>query len=236
MDTLVKNKLIKHLVKYKNSLCDYDAKIINCPCVMIQDAIDNFNGCSFKKNLKLKELLSGYLNGSFDNRELNFWIIRIWGGIGRFKESEDNQLKIKSFGNDLLNNKNVTISTIASLSKVASFVNPQKYFIYDSRALFSLNWLLFVSDSCEYFFKPSGRNKNLGKYDLASIINEETGIAIPRSISIETYLNYCYLINELYDEVFKEDKNNRQPYKMEMLLFQIAPNEIVKEIEAYLGK
>ena len=227
----IKNNLVQYLIKYKNYISCYEAKIINCPCDSIQNEIDSYHGSSYRKNLKLKQLISAYLNGCFTNQEMNFWIIRKWGGIGSFNNLDSNQDKIVRFGLNLSNrNNDVSISTISSLSKVASFVKPQEYFIYDSRTVFSLNWLLYLSDSKKYFYKPNGRNNYLIDNDYRDIVLNEYGSDFPTSVNIETYLNYCALINDLYDEVFEEDKNNRQPYKMEMLLYQIAPNIIVDEI------
>ncbi|MGP9668408.1 hypothetical protein ACT3TV_09865, partial [Psychrobacter sp. AOP31-A1-22] len=45
------------------------------------------------------------------------------------------ELKLKK-----LSKKN--FETISSLSKVASFLDPEKYFIYDARVAYSLNWLI----------------------------------------------------------------------------------------------
>lgn len=230
-ESTIKNNLVQHLIKYKNYVSCYEAKIKKCPSDSIQNEIDSYKCSSYRKNLKLKQLVSECLNGSFTNQEMNSWIIREWGGIGSFKDSDSNQAKMVKFGSDLFNHNNdVKISAISSLSKVASFVKPQEYFIYDSRTIFSLNWLLYLSDSKKFFFKPNGRNNYLIDNDYRDIVLNEYGSDFPTSVNIETYLNYCALINDLYDEVFEEDKDNRQPYKMEMLLYQIAPNIIVDEI------
>ncbi|ALH96746.1 hypothetical protein AOY20_12800 [Acinetobacter equi] len=117
---------------------------------------------------------------------------------------------------------------ISSFSKVASFINPTEYVIYDSRVIYALNWLLFnYAPEVELFTQPQGRNSELIKYDMQTIFRLSSKKYTYRSHKI-AYHAYCKLIKQLSVDVYGV---SRQPYLLEMLLFNIAPNFIVKDIE-----
>ncbi|TPE52018.1 hypothetical protein FJM67_08200 [Maribrevibacterium harenarium] len=121
-----------------------------------------------------------------------------------------------------------SFSCISSLSKVASFLDPERYVIYDSRVIYSLNWLLFnYTDELSFFHQPTGRSTNLAKYDMQTIFRL-TKLGIEYRKHTVAYHDYCGLICNLAPLVFGEDS---KPYKLEMLLFMIAPKWIVNNIE-----
>jgi hypothetical protein len=147
---------------------------------------------------------------------------------------------------------------ISSWSKIASFKNITDNVIYDSRVIYSLNWLIFrfnkkYKTNNKYFFQPSGRNKLLTLLPVDSIINFDNitslnvdgkgtnifgDIYFPKS---ECYSIMCGLVAELNKIVFKDTNVELLPTKiinakdypffMEMLLFQIADNIIFKDIK-----
>lgn len=234
MNVEVQNNIAKHIMRYKECLHNYGADVRDFPNENIQNYIDmKSEGLDFcDKNILLKDKLTEYLNGSYENYDVNFWIINTWGQIP-FKKDAEHQKRIVDFG-ERLNKKEIKfrVNAMPSLSKVSSFVDSQKYFVYDSRAVFALNWLLYVSgEKDRYFYQPPSRG-GISPYAINDLIENQCGIIIPRFVSIGMYLEYCDLINKLYDIVYKEDKN-RQPYKLEMLLFTIAVDEIITEIEKY---
>jgi hypothetical protein len=109
----------------------------------------------------------------------------------------------------------------------AGLINPNEYAIYDSRAVYSLNWLLFnFVDETELYPQPSGRNPKLSQFDLSTIFNL-TGRGVTYISHKTAYFEYCDLLKSLSKEVYGDDK----PYKIEMLLFLIAPTKIIECIE-----
>lgn len=248
----VRKKLVENLREYADRL-NSTANIENFKDFKddeLKKKIKTIKGNSLEKNLALKTMLAEYLKSCKNKRDVYFWIINNWGGIRTFKKEESNLKRIEDFLKKLEKSKNdEVINSISSLSKVSSFVNPQEYFIYDSRAIFSLNWLLKKSGESKRFYcqpKQKGNatrrdgSKRIACYDLLKIIRDEFKSAVvPTEVTIQDYLDYCNLIKDIYLDVFTEDKEKevKQPYKLEMLLFWIAPKEILDEVDAeYKGR
>jgi hypothetical protein len=188
---------------------------------------ENISGTYFK-NIYLKENFTKVLQNDL-NLENHYWIIQEWGGIKSLKQNDRNNEKINKFKKQLTAGKltKEIFSLISSLSKLASFIDPNKYAIYDSRAIYSLNWLLFnFTNEQELYPQPSGRNPKLSQYDLSTIFNL-TNMNITYKSYKTAYFEYCELLKILSKEVYGEDK----PYKVEMLLFLIAPTKIIECIE-----
>ena len=179
----------------------------------------------YKRNICLKEKLHLRImkNGKKSKESLGdyYWIIQDWGGIRAFKGKKKNDQRIKGFIDELGKGELTpdSFSVISSLSKVASFIKPDEYVIYDSRVIFSLNWLLFSYTDKKILFKqPSGQNQTLKKYDMPTIFHlSKRGIEY--WIDKSSYHQYCKLINHLAPLVFGLGS---RPYKLEMLLYTIA--------------
>ena len=188
---------------------------------------ENIDG-TYLKNIYLKENFHKVLQNDL-NLENHYWIIQEWGGIKSLKQNDRNDEKINKFKKQLPTEKltKEIFSLISSFSKLASFINPNKYAIYDSRAIYSLNWLLFnFTDETELYPQPSGRNPKLSQYDLSTIFNLSNKNITYKSHKT-AYFEYCELLKFLSKEVYDENK----PYKIEMLLFLIAPTKIIECIE-----
>lgn len=188
---------------------------------------ENING-TYLKNIYLKENLNPILQNDL-NLKNHYWIIQKWGGITSLKQNDRNDEKISKFKKQLSEGKltKETFNLISSFSKLASFINPNEYAIYDSRAIYSLNWLLFnFSDEKELYPQPSGRNPKLSQYDLSTIFRLSQKENTYKSHKT-AYHEYCKLLKYLSKEVFNDDK----PYKVEMLLFLIAPTKIIECIK-----
>lgn len=184
---------------------------------------------TYSKNIYLKENFAPLLKNDIGLRN-HYWIIQEWGGIKSLKKNDRNDEKIRKFKQQLLKQKMTkeTFSLISSFSKIASFLEPQKYAIYDSRAIYSLNWLLFnYTDKKMLYPQPAGRNPKLSQYNLGTIfrLSKQKHSFISYK---DAYFHYCDLLNELSKEIFNESK----PYKIEMLLFLIAPTKIIDSIES----
>ncbi|ENW19595.1 hypothetical protein L313_2898 [Acinetobacter haemolyticus CIP 64.3 = MTCC 9819] len=185
----------------------------------------------FERNIYLKHnfydlLSSGDLAG-------RYWLIQEWGGIRSFKKNDKNDLLLHKFESELKKGAltRSTFSVISSLSKVASFVDHQTYAIYDSRVIYSLNWLLFKhTELREFYPQPIGRNADINQYELNTIFNLVDGNVVYKSHRI-AYHDYCQLMKKLSIEVYAKS----EPYWAEMLLFILAPEYIVEDIKRSLS-
>lgn len=191
----------------------------NCPL-----PIPEIETNSFQKNVYLKKHLKRIV-GNDETLSTHYWIIQDWGGIGSFKKNERNDKRIVKFLEELKKGKltKASFEAISSLSKVASFLNPEEYVIYDSRVIYSLNWLLFNFSDKKLFPQPVGRSAALAKYDMQTIFRL-SGKSCEYYSHKEAFHEYCKLIRKL-----SSDKT--APYLLEMFLFAIAPSWVVKNIE-----
>ena len=196
----------------------------------------------YDKNILLKKIVCEKYKKNADNSELDFWLINNWGGIKSFKSNKKNIKKIDRFKKEIKGCKSMLVdsfNTISSLSKVASFMSPEDFVIYDARVIYSLNWLIFstndsdLQNSNKYFPIPNGRNSKLSQYDMKTILN------IGHNINLKggedelyyrknvAYFEYCNFIKENVEEILGA---GAKPYQLEMLLFVISEEEIYNEI------
>ena len=141
----------------------YDEDILN------NNEIAKLKRCenNFIRNVELKHIINNKLKNSNQGNELYKWIINKWGGINSF----NSYYTIDTFLNNLEKNKLLQRS-ISSLSKIASFKYLNKYFIYDSRVSFTLNWLLLKhkNNNIKYFRVIPGKNDITKKYNMKKIL------------------------------------------------------------------
>ncbi|RON16023.1 hypothetical protein BK660_26715 [Pseudomonas brassicacearum] len=223
MDRL--EKIIKQL-SVENPINKFEWKVPeNCPFYIPDDIVDQYS-----RNVYLKENCSHAIlsDKSLDN---HYWLIQIWGGIGSFKQHEKNNKRILKFLTEVEGERltKFNFDCISSLSKVASFIHPDRFAIYDSRAIYTLNWLLFNhTEKPELFPQPAGRGGEIAKYDIQTIFRLSKRDVTYRSY-INAYHDYCKLLVQLAKSVFGE---SGKLYMVEMLLFMIAPTKIVQQIES----
>lgn len=183
---------------------------------------------SFSRNVYLKENLAPVLSQDHDMRA-HYWIIREWGGIRSFQVGDRNDEAIKRFKEEITKGRltRASFSSISSLSKLSSFWDPDRYAIYDSRAVFSLNWIIFRhSGNKRLFPQPIGRNAAVSKYDTKTLY-ALSGIAHQYHSHKAAYHEYCSLLQDLSEKVY----DRKKPYFAEMLLFLAATNSIIEDIE-----
>ena len=137
--------------------------------------------------------------------------------------------------------------TISSLSKVASFCDIENYAIYDSRVLFSLNWLLLKYGKedvhkgvLKFFPMPNGRNRIIQDINMRTLIishfihryySENSSSIINLFYSEhEAYHTYCKLLKIISNEIW-DDNKKKYPFYIEMLLFVIFEKEIIEDIK-----
>lgn len=194
----------------------------------------------FEKNIELKSELEYQYQSKKDSSELDFWIINHWGGIHGFKNNNNNIDKIISFKQQIHTGKltKSCFSTISSLSKIASFMYPERFFIYDSRVVYALNWLILTCENKEerrysYFPMPTSRNKILVNFDIQTILNiyhseQYTDFSAMYYDEQTAYFTYCNFIRKAALSIYGESE---KPYIIEMLLFVLADKEIFDEIK-----
>lgn len=193
----------------------------------------------FEKNRLTKILVSKKFNKKISLEDA-YWIINVWGGIGSFKKNEKNDNKIAKFLAKLeTENLKLTkkeFGTISSLSKLSFFYDIEKYCIYDSRVIYTLNWIIFKSkeSNLKYFPMPTGRNKIIANYPINSIIKftlleqDKTSFSDFYYSHKEAYRRYNELMRDLSKKIFQEEK---YPFFAEMLLFGIADKYVFEDIK-----
>lgn len=261
MNTLLDiDKIVGYLLPLKDKLhqlYNWNAKIDRLVELQI---IDNaqliaWNVLSnYEKELKIKHTLNKYLNdansvNSVDSKfdELCFWIIKDWGGINFNKEI------VKPLVNQFINKKDWGFDKIASISKVASFMFPEEFIIYDSRVAYSLNWIILKTDAGnKYFPIPEGRNSKMTSFDMNTLIhikhannfytNDHQELLgknkfISKRDQIiyfdkkDAYKRLNRLIKEISEKLWDGDlEKTLKLFYTEMLLFSIADNVIFQDI------
>ncbi len=216
-----------------------------------QDEINKLNQKDiFTRNIALKKLLAPKFKqfSSLEDikfKNLSIWIIKNWGGI-RTGNDDNTMQSIK----DLLEN-GYSFERIASTSKVASFKEPTKYAIYDSRVAYSLNWIILSQNAGNKFFPmPKGRNAKLNAFDMEVLIRQKniTHYQIKNTAELNkrfirnqdktlyldkdnAYNEFNKLIKVVNQKLWQGDKEKSENlYYTEMLLFAIADTEIYKDI------
>lgn len=196
----------------------------------------------FEQNKLLKENLKECFNSpDFEQNKLSLinYIINTWGGIQEIKEDEksgkkvnrkelifDDIASVKQPSTDQSTNQvdNMRISGdyIPSRSKVLSFLNPEEYVICDSRVIFSLNWLLFITGPKEQFVqfsKLEPRNKTCEIYSLSYLLEKYN---LQPAEEKTQYKEFIEVIKALTDKLKEKQGDDWKIYCTEMLLFQIA--------------
>jgi len=195
-----------------------------CPLDIPENISDNYS-----RNIYLKEHFKKHLEND-DGLFNHYWVIQEWGSIRSFKKMGRNNDRILEFKKGLIQGKltKPTFNLISSLSKIAAFLNPKEYAIYDSRAIYALNWLIFCySDITELFPQPSGRSSILAQYDIQTIFRLSGKKCDFRSYKT-AYFDYCNFLKSISKEVYGDEA----PYKVEMLLFLAAPTKIIDSIKS----
>ncbi|MFA4868082.1 MAG: hypothetical protein WC623_07785 [Pedobacter sp.] len=235
------NVLENELKQYEESIVDVLIQYTDFKNLDLSDlANDGFFYNSDDRGVAFVDSLRGHLHKKDIDYDISLWIINKWGGIGSFKNNETNENRINKFFSELKKRKLTTelFGIISSLSKIASFADHEKYFVYDSRVVYTLNWLILKNNlnNPVFFPMPESRNAKLLYFDLNTLIN----LAYMSDVTYgnrknEMYLSpqkayfiYCDLVRELNRRLFPTYK----PYYLEMLLFTIADTIIFDEIKS----
>jgi len=235
--------LAEELAAYKDSMLDLLENYTDFESLSTEDLhADGFVFEGSKKGMRFIDELRSFFHKKNIHYETSLWIITKWGGIGSFKNNTANEIKINNLEYALskrMFNK-ASFSVISSLSKIASFFNHEEYFVYDSRVIYTLNWLILKNKllTPQFFPMPDSRSSKLTLFDLTTIINLSYKNEIENEVwkknlylgPQDAYFIYCDLIKELNKRLFP----NHKPYYLEMLLFVIADNVIFNELKSSL--
>lgn len=134
-----------------------------------------------------------------------------------------------------------SFSIISSLSKIASFLDINIFSIYDSRVIYTLNWIILKTNSypcIKYFPQPAGRNKIIANYDICSLINLYylTNYDLYDYDSLyykqyEAYHVYCKMLVSLNNYLWESDEQRKYPFYTEMILFGLSTSIVLEEIK-----
>ena len=251
------DKIVEYLSRFKSDLPALYSwnpniqRLVGLNVLSNQQLKDLNSLSSFEKEIHLKQLICHKLSEShadkrLDNfNELCLWVIKDWGGITGGKEADTLKL-IQSF----LTQEKAGFNRIASISKVASFMYPERYVIYDSRVAYSLNWIILSQGAGDRFFPiPEGRNSKMVAFDMNVLIrlmnienfkvgdveeldngkyinNMDKKLFIPKS---EAYSELNKLIRLVSEKLWSGDEC-KYLYYTEMLLFSIADREVFEDI------
>jgi hypothetical protein len=195
----------------------------------------------FERNEALKFKLTEFFQQSPSDVEgLYFWIINDWGGIKNFKNNDKNRKKITDFKDEVKNGKltRSIFSTVSSLSKLSSFWDCKNFIIYDSRVIYSLNWLILkLSKEKKYFPTPAGRSEVIANYNIDTVIRlfhkDKTHDKDLFFSYKEAYHKYCQLMKDWSLKIWNDFYSIRRqyPFYLEMLLFVIADKEIHEDMK-----
>ena len=194
-------------------------------------------GSNYDRNVYLKCHLAPTLKGDNSKQlDIHFWIIQRWGGINTFKKNKKNIDRIIKFKKEL-DNKSISrdsFKVIPSLSKIASFIDPNNFSIYDARTAAALNWLILNHSTSDLLLpKRYGRNKKVEeskkrfkKELLNPGLNREYKTIRAKGGQTDAYHRYCEFLKCYAPKVFGDDS---PPYKLEMLLFTLAIKDAVEK-------
>lgn len=83
-----------------------------------------------------------------------------------------------------------------------------------------------------FFPVPAGRNTEITKYDIETIVRlkcgEKRGLFLDHKTA---YFKYCDLLKKLSLDTWNNEERKNMPFYLEMLLFILGPQEIVDDIK-----
>ncbi len=245
MDKTIENiaEILNKFLELKSLKDRCTTKVPELPafCAELNGEIENEENL-FKKNKLLKEKLQKYFNSpDFEQNKLSLinYIINTWGGIQEIKEDEksgkkvnrkelifDDIASVNQSSTDQIDNMGISGDYISSRSKVLSFLAPEKYVICDSRVIFSLNWLLFITRTKEQFVqfsKLEPRNKTCKAYSLSYLLEKYNLQTAEEKTRYREFIEVIKdLTVKLKGKLKEKQGDDWKIYCTEMLLFQIA--------------
>ena len=205
----------------------------------------------FIKDVGLKFIVNKDMSDSVkDIKLISTWIIKTWGGIKGIKDSTIGGIV------ENINSGIYPFENISSWSKVHSFKNIDTDIIYDSKVIYSINWLILQLQSNEhkFFYQPMGRNRKLTTFPIDSLVNykysdlidmKKKGEGATRNVyyaKSQVYTKYKDIIHLINKELWGNEsidlsKINGKiiymkdyPFFTELLLFNMADDVIFRDV------
>lgn len=202
----------------------------------------------YQRTVKLKDLLIDVLNAchSFETRfPFGEYFVVKWGGV-----STNKGLKERLSRYDQVDDMSTirTFKGISSWSKYLSLRN-QEAAIYDSRVAYAINTINYLKGYTNNFFPmPDGRSPKLNLLDIETLfliskLKSHNAFVTPEDIRHRqiarrikkkyylpediAYIAYLQLLHKVAEKL-KLEKSEK--FKIEMLLFALAPGAIFEEL------
>lgn len=238
--------LVNYFDEDKKRKINY-SNILN-KCSLLAPLVENFKkiDSAFEQEIYLKFSINNMYK---KQPELDRWIVQAWGGIATHK----------AFDTLHVSKNNKSFDRISSWSKIASFEDLKNNIIYDSRVIYSLNWLIYKYNKLnkkyeKYLHQPSSRSRVITLLPVNSIIAFENSEKLDLKkqadhiygdIFINKNDSYNYLvalIKMINESLFKNMQINipfqsevvnmeEYPFFTEMLLFKMADKEIFNDVK-----
>lgn len=198
-------------------LTEYQCRVNN---FLSEDEINELRALPpLPRQIHLKHIMAEKLNGDFENWEINEWIVHEWGKIPRFQIGQHD--RITRFRDNLQDGFTSSLDNISSLSKIASFVQPSEYFVYDSRVAFAIDGILLNyhknNPSANVCFFPIPKAQSNRKQRMELLIQQ----AITHPVFIAEKDSYVFY-NNLILALSRHINNGFPPCWVEMLLFELG--------------
>ena len=208
---------------------------------------------AYQRTIKLKTLLSEKIENAQnfnDSYRYGEYFVKDWGMVKTNKFLKEKltpfyDLKGKSLEQVNLPNK---LDSISSWSKYLSLLCDWAA-IYDSRVAYSINAINYIAGNRSLFFPmPDGRSPRLNIVDIESLFvldkikNNDSFITdkdfnhrqiasrLKKKYYLQEECTYKTYLNLVYQVAVKLDLNPDEHFKIEMLLFALAPNEVFKSL------
>jgi hypothetical protein len=208
---------------------------------------------AYQRTIHLKSMLSEKILESNDFGSsfiYGEYFVKDWGGVKTNKTLQDKLEPFFQWRGCPIDTSKLprTLDGVSSWSKYLSLICDDAA-IYDSRVAYAINTINYLSKNCSLFFPmPAGRSPRLNIVDietlfvLGHISNEESFITnedlAHRQVSsrlkkkyylpeAQTYALYLQLLQKITKIL---NLKSEEHFKIEILLFALAPNEIFKNL------
>lgn len=230
------NRIVSYLKPFKNSLDDlyiWNTDISNVKKFLIDATINLDNKTNYQKSVYLKRYFTKnkLINQPY-KKDIIVWIVKDWGRIKGI--NADNF--VSKVIDIIQDNKIIKFEGVSSISKIVALNDPNNCVMYDSRVIYSINWIIMKQRAGDLFFPmPNSRNTKLNAFDINTIINifyqdkfSKKNVYIDKN---EAYTTFNELVININDRLFN-DERQKEPYHTEMLLFALADKNILADIKS----
>ena len=226
LDNAVKDLFLIPKCRYKT---DIDVKLSKYPYKIDTHIIRNAKG-DYDKTIKLRN----YLNGKRETDKeckIASWIINDWGKLNtNLKNRNSSQNELKVFLDKCSRGGRMFVLRIFPHGLKCHRFFAKDRFFYDSKAIYSLNWIMLKLGCTHDFFPiPPGRSTAIIRYDMGTIVRLKLNNPDPFISKAEAYMKYCELINYWYNNHLSNMKEEYEPCEIEMRLF-MAFDDIAQEV------